>query len=182
MKKIIKISAIILAVLLLIGGAVGALVVYQKKMEARDFLSPDRMVTSVVTDGEIVERELSRTERREVLNLLGELYSARELDIRINADANSFFAKYEQYGAIKFLYHFDQQKERIDSKYCGCGVYNGEESKLHIYNEIYFVVTDKYVFAYEGYNGTLQHCIGIYWGKAVDNQEFYSKYFPQKEG
>jgi hypothetical protein len=177
-KRIVKISVITLAVLLLLGGC-GVGLYYWKMNDVLhdDFNTPDSVVVSLVENGKIAERELSRTERREVIGLFRDFRSVREFGVRPEIKETAFFKQYEQYGAVKFLYRTDQQNKRLHWSYCACGYYLGEEEILLTYNEIYFVVSDGYIYAYEGYNGTIQHCIGVYVSEAVERQAFLSRYF-----
>lgn len=183
-KKIVKTTLITLAVLLLLGGGyVGMQLWRGAALEGGNFPDPDRVVVSMVENGEIVERELTRQEKKALVELFEVKRSVEENGVRIGVGASDFFEHYEKYGAVKFFYLADQTYAKSEHEYCGCGVYLGKgEPKPHKYNAIYLVVSDGYVFAYEVYNGTVLYCNGVYVCRDVDRGALLSAYFPKKEG
>ncbi len=179
-KKIIQISVITLAVLLLLGGVcIGLPFLRGSQIRSGKFPTPDRVVVSMVENGEIVERELSRDEQREYLKLFDDPISKREEGVYISVGGSAFFEHYEKYGAIKFLYG-----EEHSYKYHYVPPQPWYEEKIisRTFNAIYFVVSEGYTYAYEAYNGTVLCCNGIYFYKLLDRQEHILNYFSQKEG
>ena len=179
-KKIIQISVITLAVLLLfVGVCIGLPFLQGNRIRSGKFPSPDRVVVSMVENGEIVERELSRAERRELLKLFDDPISERDEGVYFKVGGDAFFDHYEQYGAVKFLYEKEYSYDYIYTP-----PYPWEDKTMisRTFNSIYLVVTDGFVYAYEAYNGTVLRCNGIYFYKMIDRQELLCQYFSQKEG
>ena len=183
-KKIVKISVITLAVLLLLGGC-GVGMPFWRGMRIKNgkFPDPDRVVISMVENGEVVERELSRRERRALVKLFDDMRSVEKAGFRVGYDSSKFFEQYERYGAIKFLYNTDHNYLKSDHEYCDCGGDLGVgKPKMHTYNMIYLIVTDGIICAYDVYNGTIRTFISGYVSEEIDRNKLLREYFSKKEG
>lgn len=179
-QRIVKISVIALAALLLLGGAcIGLPYLRGIRIKNGKFPSPDRVIISIVKNGEIVERELSRDEQREYLKLFDDPISQKEEGVYINVGGDAFFDHYEQYGAVKFLYDKDYSYE-----YLSTPPYPWQDKTMIscAFNAVYFVVSEGYTYAYEAYNATVLRCNGIYFYEMLNRQEHVLNYFSQKEG